>query len=139
MENNNSEIGTLVLRPSVLVIDDEEIYIDVMRQILSELEFDVYTADRAEDALRQLRDVAPDLILLDINMPGVDGLMLLRLLQTDASRAQVPILIVSGMLTAEDSDVARRSGASGFLAKPFTLADLKTAISQFLPMAEHTQ
>lgn len=123
-----------VLRPSVLVIDDEEAYVHAMGDVLAKYGYEVHTADSAERALARLAQVVPDLILLDIRMPGTDGLMLLRMLRTNVGNAEFPILVVSGSVTPEESRRALASGANGVLRKPFTSEQLRSALAEFLPV-----
>jgi len=133
MWNDRKLTSDLVFRPTVLVIDDERSYTEVMRDVLSQGGYEVITANGAAQALQQLSTVTPDLILLDIRMPDTDGLALLRQLRSDRSRAHFPILIVSGaMLTQEDREEYFRSGANGFLNKPFNSQVLKDTLSEFV-------
>lgn len=111
----------------VLVVDDDP----SLRQAVSEtlgLEFDVRTAESAERALSTLSETAPDVVLSDVRMPGIDGLDLLRLL-----RARAPNLDVVIMSAFDDMPTvvsAMREGAADFLAKPLDLHDVRRVLGR---------
>jgi CheY-like chemotaxis protein len=116
----------------VLIIDDDP---DVRRIAnLSLLHFghmEVVEAGNAADGLQRAIEEKPDVILLDIMMPRVDGLATVRALRDDPATAAVPVVFLTAKSTDESEDLLRRTGARGLLAKPFdptTLADQLRAI-----------
>ena len=123
------------MKPKVLLIDDEELYADVMRDVLVNLGFEVIMAFNAMEAMDHLHHGLPDLILLDVMMPVIDGLMLLRWLKASPDRKMIPIYVVSAKTTAGDRNAAFSAGADAFLAKPFTFRELKKLVSAHLPPA----
>jgi DNA-binding response OmpR family regulator len=111
------EGGTLAA--TVLVADDDT---DILRfvEINLRLEgFQVVTASDGPDALAKAVALRPDLVLLDVRMPGIDGYTLCARIRADASLAGVPVVIVTANYGTADIEAARRAGADDFLVKPF--------------------
>jgi two-component system cell cycle response regulator len=107
------------LAATVLVADDDA---DILRLI--ELNFrlegyEVVTAQDGPDALAKAIAVRPDLVVLDVLMPGIDGYTICARIRANASLAAVPVLIVTANYAQVDLEAARRAGADDFLAKPF--------------------
>lgn len=105
----------------VLIVDDDEAIRDVIMNALSDVGYEVVVARGGETALLALQSRRPDLILLDVNMPGVDGWEVLDQLRAEAGPHQ-PIVIMTGQYNGQQR--ALSSGAQGYLAKPFDLDDL---------------
>ena len=120
----------LTLLPVVMVVDDQESYTDMMSRVLIEYGLQVFIANDATQAFGLLDSVTPDLILLDVMMPGVDGIGFLRRLRADPRLGIVPVLLVTAYLETLERGIA--AGAQGYLAKPFTVQQLRAAISGFL-------
>jgi DNA-binding response OmpR family regulator len=120
-----------VLAATVLVADDDA---DILRivEINLRLEgFEVVTARDGPDALAKAVAVRPDLVLLDVRMPGIDGYTTCAQLRADASLAAVPVIIVTANYGPAEIEAARRAGADDFLVKPFlpaTLLDMAKAM-----------
>ena len=123
------------MKPRVLLIDDEEPYAEVMRDVLVSLGFEVTIAYNAMEAMDLLHRGLPDLILLDVMMPAIDGLMLLRWLKASPDRKAISIYVVSAKTAAADRNAALSAGADAFLAKPFTFRELRDLVSTHLPPA----
>lgn len=121
-------------KPVILIVDDEKAYARVIKEALIPLGLEVLTVYDAMEAMYALQKGTPDLILLDVMMPEIDGLSLLRWLRENSGEHRIPILVVSAKATPEDQEAARQAGADGFLAKPFTMQDLKGLLSEFLPL-----
>jgi DNA-binding response OmpR family regulator len=120
--------------PVILLIDDEKAYANVIKEALEKIGVRVHLAHDAMEALNQYSEINPDLILLDVMMPGVDGLSLLRWLREHSEQNGVPIHIVSAKAQQSDRDAAMKAGANGFLSKPFTVDELREVISQYIPV-----
>lgn len=118
------------LKPTVFVVDDEAGYTDIMRDVLEQYGLEVHISNGAFEAVQMMSWMTPDLILLDIMMPSVDGITLLRHLRRDQNKPKVPILVVSAY--PETREEALAAGADGYLAKPFTAQELRSAIGQYL-------
>jgi DNA-binding response OmpR family regulator len=119
-------------KPLVLLIDDERAYAEVIRDALESYGIEVRLAHNAMEALEVYQDKVPDLILLDVMMPEIDGLTLLKWLREHSEKDKVPIHIVSAKAQDKDRDAALKAGADGFMAKPFTMEELKELIARTL-------
>jgi two-component system, OmpR family, KDP operon response regulator KdpE len=107
---------------TVLIVDDERSIRLSLRTILSNIGFDIVEAARGEEALSLVRTAQFDAVLLDINMPGLDGVEVCRLMRKESSRLQIVMLTVQG---SEDRKVeALDSGADDYITKPFQLREL---------------
>jgi DNA-binding response OmpR family regulator len=115
-------------KPIVLLIDDERAYSEVIRDALQSYGIEVRLAHNAMEALESYQEKVPDLILLDVMMPEIDGLTLLKWLREHSEKDKVPIHIVSAKAQEKDRDAAIKAGADGFMAKPFTIEELKALI-----------
>lgn len=116
----------------VLVIEDEEILRESILNILNINGFSAIEAGDGQSGLQLAREVVPDLILCDVRMPELDGFEVLKALRQDPLTEAIPLLF----LTAENiQNVVRQGqqlGATGYLTKPFTTAQLLEAINQGL-------
>lgn len=122
------------MRPMILLIDDEKAYAEVIRDALRSRGVDVEIACNATEALFIFQQSKPDLILLDVMMPEIDGLTLLKWLREHSEDEDIPIHIVSAKTMPEAREAAISAGANGFLAKPFTMGELQDVLAQYLPI-----
>jgi excisionase family DNA binding protein len=123
--------GSASAGPLILLVDDDERVRELVRV---NLEFEGYTvreAGSAEEGLAAIDDARPDLILLDVMMPQVDGWEMLRQIQERHGAGAIPVVMFSGQV--ESGDVAREHGAQGFVGKPFDLQQLIDQTKQVLP------
>jgi len=113
-------------KPVILVVDDDAPIIMLMRSLLREFGYEARTANSGAEAIEAARGEAPDLVLLDKNMPGMSGGDVIRALRTDVGLENVPILLLTGDPVAKDEVDAL--GANGTVQKPFDLEDLMAQI-----------
>lgn len=120
------------VRPRILLVDDDEFVHKIVVHQLDAQEYDLSTARDATEALRMLRNNAPDLVLLDIVMPGVNGLEALRRFRLIPSLEKIPFIMLTGK--SEEAVVVEslKNGANDFIAKPFDRATLLEKISKLL-------
>ena len=109
----------------ILVVDDDPQIRRVMRATLSGHHYEVLEARNGEEALERFREEMPDLVLLDMNMPGMDGLETCRLLRNGS---EAPILILSVRNTERDKVAALDAGADDYVSKPFGMEELLARI-----------
>ncbi len=110
-------------RPRVLVVDDEA----PLRELIVVTLGDTFRCDEASDgetALSHLRESQADLVFLDVMLPGVDGIEVLREIRADPALDGVGVVVVSAWQAPEDVALALENGADGFLAKPFRVEDV---------------
>src|SRR5215211_712803 len=107
----------------VLVVEDEETLVRNLAEKLKGEGFSVVTAGDGEDGLEKLRAEHPDLIILDIMLPKLDGLSLCRLVRRDPATAHIPIIMLTARGTEVDKIVGLESGADDYVVKPFALGE----------------
>ena len=104
---------------TILLVEDHPMNRKLVRDILL-FQFEVEEAISAEAALDWLQDHRPDLILMDIQLPGMDGLSLTRLLKSDPATADIPIVGLSAHAMPRDIEMAREAGCVDYITKPIT-------------------
>jgi len=107
-------------RQRILVVDDEEDVLELVEYNLAKEGYDVARADTGEQALSLARAALPDLILLDLMLPGVDGLDVCRLLKNDDRTAHVPIIMLTAKSEEADVVTGLEMGADDYITKPFS-------------------
>lgn len=107
----------------VLIIEDEETLARTLADKLRADSFNVVTAFDGEDGLEKIRDERPDLIVLDIMLPKLDGLSLCRIVRRDATMAHIPIIMLTARGTEVDKIVGLESGADDYVVKPLALGE----------------
>ena len=118
----------------ILVIDDDVSLREVVRFILADAGHDVATAENGEQGLERIAEQMPDLVLTDIQMPGIDGMEVLRRLREDLGAA-LPVIVLTAHGTVEQAVAAMKLGATTYLLKPFARDELRLTVEQAL----HTQ
>jgi CheY-like chemotaxis protein len=104
---------------TVLLVEDHPMNRKLFRDIL-EFRFDVVEAESAEEARERLRTFTPDLILMDVQLPGLDGLSFTRELKSDPRTAGVPVVAVSAHALAQNFEKAQAAGCADYITKPIT-------------------
>ena len=121
-------------KPRVLVADDEPAITALVAEMLGFAGFEVVQASGSVEAITRARAEPPDLVLLDVMMPDLDGRDACKLLKMDETLRRIPVILFS---SADERDVHWRSaGADGFLQKPFRIRDLPATVRAFLPRGE---
>jgi two-component system cell cycle response regulator DivK len=119
--------------PFVLVVDDNAINAKLLRLVLESEAYEVETAIDAESALDVLATRTPCLILMDVQLPGIDGLELTRRLKADPTLASVPIVAVSANAMKGDADRARAAGCDDYITKPIELEAFVQTVTRYAP------
>ncbi len=118
--------------PRILVADDNEANLDIAKTRLESQGYEVVTAVDGEDALAKARESRPDLLLLDIMMPKLDGIEVTRRLKADASLPFIPIILVTAKVDAKDVVAGLDAGGDDYLTKPFDHASLVARVRSML-------
>jgi two-component system, cell cycle response regulator DivK len=116
----------------ILIVDDNESNLKLERDLLAQEGFDVQTACDAEGALDQLRHFRPDLILMDIQLPGMDGLELTRRLKRDPAMRDIVILALTAYAMKGDYEKAIEAGCDGWITKPINTRTLPQIVATYL-------
>ncbi|MEM7073878.1 MAG: response regulator [Pseudomonadota bacterium] len=112
----------------VLLIEDEQNIIEAVSFILSRDGWDVFTHSNGHDAIEAVRYRAPDLVILDVMLPGKSGFDILQEIRSDDRFNGLPVLMLSARGQAKDMEMAERAGASRYMTKPFSNADVLDAV-----------
>jgi two-component system cell cycle response regulator DivK len=127
----------------VLIVEDNAANMKLARLLLSNAGHTVLCAVDAETGLTLARAKQPDLILMDIQLPGMDGLAATALLKQDPATANIPVIALTAMAMKEDKEKSQIAGCDGYIAKPLRYRELYAAIDTLLtprtgPSAPHT-
>ena len=120
---------TLKVKPCVMAVDDDSLFLRYLRRALERGGYSPVTVDDPSDAVEHVRDDHPDLVLLDVRMPGVSGFDLYALIK---KVSRVPVIFLSASNRQEDRYRALEMGAAEYMVKPVTPAGLLTAIDAAL-------
>ena len=112
------------MKQKILVVDDEPDAVDLVAFNLKEAGFEVITATDGTEALRKARATLPQLIVLDLMLPGVDGLEVCKILRRDATTAGIPIIMLTAKAAEIDRIIGLELGADDYLTKPFSPREL---------------
>jgi CheY-like chemotaxis protein len=121
------------LRPLILVVDDDElVQLIISRALLDPLEYEVLSAGNGDQALDQLQRLRPDAILMDVRLPGLDGLSLTRQLKSNPQFAAIPVIMVTSDASRETLESSMQAGAVALLVKPFSREILREKLEECL-------
>ncbi|MFA5974558.1 MAG: response regulator [Elusimicrobiota bacterium] len=120
------------LRASILVVDDEKDILRMLQEALGLASYDVRTAFNGEEAIEEIRRAAPDLVLMDIQMPKIDGLEVCRLVKSDVCLRHIPILLLTAQNTTRSKVRGLQYGADDYLTKPFEMDELLARVQMLL-------
>jgi CheY-like chemotaxis protein len=120
---------------TVLVVDDNLINLKLVAEILQRAGHRILTAGDAVEVLRELEKELPDLILMDIALPGMDGLTLTRKLKADERTREVRIVALTAFAMRGDDQKAFDAGCDGYISKPIDTRKLPSQVAKFLPGA----
>lgn len=125
--------------PIVLVVEDNEANQLLARAVLEREGFDVDVAGAPDEALKRLRARVPDLILMDIQLPGQDGLSLTRQLKANPATSAVPIVALTAHAMRGDKEESYKAGCIGYIAKPIDTRTVGDQVREFLALAGHAR
>ena len=117
----------------ILIVEDQEDNRAIMRDVLSTAGYDLIEALNGEDGVKLAQSERPDLILMDIQLPLVDGYEATRQIKSVDHLKSVPIIAVTSYALSGDEAKARAAGCDGYVAKPFSPRELLAKVREYLP------
>ncbi|MFC1849440.1 response regulator [candidate division CSSED10-310 bacterium] len=111
-------------QPKILLVDDNPIILEIEKSVLKVEDYTIETASDGSEALEKVKTFKPDLILLDIMMPQMDGYQVARCLKEDEETQAIPIVMVTAKRRPEDMNEGYLEGAAGYITKPFKSEEL---------------
>jgi two-component system, OmpR family, alkaline phosphatase synthesis response regulator PhoP len=120
----------------ILVVDDEVYILHILDFILGAENYDVITATNGEQAIERVREEKPDLVVLDIMMPKMDGYETCRLIKSDPATKLIPVILLTAKGREVDQKLGREVGASDYITKPFSPSKLIERVQAILATAK---
>jgi CheY-like chemotaxis protein len=121
---------------SILVVDDEDMIRSLLRLTLVRAGYEVTEAETGEEAISIVREQKPDLVLLDVMMPGMDGFAVCEQIRQDPALGDIPIIMLSARKDPRSRLESRRAGATDYLTKPWVTDELLWHVNKALKRAE---
>jgi two-component system cell cycle response regulator DivK len=119
-------------RHRVLVVEDNPKNLKLVRAVLEHSGFDVVEATTGEEGVQLARRASPDLILMDLQLPGIDGAETLRRIRAEETSTHVPVVAVTAFAMEDDRELAYASGFSGYVQKPISVKSLPHQVRDFI-------
>jgi two-component system cell cycle response regulator DivK len=117
----------------ILVVEDQEDNRQIIRDLLSATDYEIMEAESGEQALDAVAKQRPDLILMDIQLPGIDGYEATRRIKADPALRSIPIIAVTSYALSGEEQKARAAGCNEYVPKPYSPRQLLAKIRQYLP------
>ena len=117
----------------ILVVEDQEDNLQILRDLLTRAGFEIIEAKDGEEAVRAAVAERPDLILMDIQLPLLDGYEATRRIKADPALRAIPIIVVTSYALSGDEAKARAAGCDGYVPKPYSPRQLLAKIREYLP------
>ena len=112
----------------ILVVENDRISRDLAAAVLTKGGYDVVTANDGEEALQVAPELAADLVLMDVGLPGIDGIEVVETLQHDRRTAETPVVVWSALTMPQDVERAWNAGCAAYIAKPVSARELLQSI-----------
>lgn len=116
----------------ILIVDDEQDIVESLKFVLEASDYACYCAYNGEDGLKLAKELTPDLIILDVMMPKINGYKISRLLKYDNKYKDIPILMITARSQEEDKLIGEETGANEYITKPFDLNDVANRVKKYL-------
>jgi two-component system cell cycle response regulator DivK len=118
----------------ILIADDDEQHCKLIRYVLQAAGYDTLTATNGEHAIEMARSSKPDLILMDVRMPVIDGLSALKILKADPVTRSIPAIAITALAMHGDRERILEAGFDGYLDKPISIKELRTVVAAHLDL-----
>ena len=112
----------------ILIVEDNDKNLKLVRDVLQVKGFSTIEAGTAEDGIKLAAERKPDLILMDIHLPGINGIEALKVLRADAATSQIPVIAVTASVMQQDRKLITEAGFDGYVGKPINLKEFLDAV-----------
>ena len=119
-------------KKTILVIDDDVLNLKLMRGVFGHGKYNIIEADNAELGIRMAKEHHPDLILMDIQLPGMDGIQATKRIRADAEISSLQVIALSSYAMAEDMEAAMTAGCNGYISKPIDTRNFMMSVKKCL-------
>ena len=124
------------MTPVILVVEDNERNLKLLRDVLEYAGYDVRVARTGEDGISLAASEPPDLVLMDLQLPGIDGMEALRRLRGSPQTADIPVVAVTAQAMKQDRERALEAGFNGYIEKPISVRAFPDQVRGFLPAGQ---
>ena len=116
----------------ILIVDDEQDIVESLKFVLEASDYACYCAYNGEDGLKLAKELVPDLMILDVMMPKINGYKISRLLKYDNKYKDIPIIMVTARSQLEDKAIGEETGVNEYITKPFELDAIVKKVEEYL-------
>jgi two-component system, cell cycle response regulator DivK len=131
--NIQSEKDATIMNRCILVVEDQEDNRRILRDLLTNSGYNLVEAEDGAQALTMAQHKRPDLILMDVQIPVLDGYEVTRRLKADPELRAIPIIVVTSYALSGDESKARAAGCNGYVSKPYSTRQLLAKIREYVP------
>lgn len=124
-------LGFLKAKKKVLIVDDDRDQLEILTSILERQGYKVFTATSGEEGVKLSKEKSPDIILMDINMPGLRGDMAALRIRGDETTKQIPIIMLTNVGDLQEKMLTSQAGVTDYVTKPFKPEDLLSKIKSY--------
>ena len=116
----------------ILLVDDEQDIVETLKFVLEGEGYTCYCAYNGEDGLKLAKEIIPDLMILDVMMPKINGFKISRLLKFDAKYKDIPIIMLTARIQDSDRQIGEETGADVYITKPFDLDEVLSTVAKLI-------
>lgn len=127
-----TETGGRSAPKKILIVEDNDLNLKLFRDLLGANGYDTIETKEGYEAINLARNLRPDLILMDIQLPEISGLEVTKRIKADPDIRHIPIIAVTAFAMKDDEEKILRAGCEAYISKPISIADFLTAVRRFL-------
>lgn len=120
------------MKKKILIVEDNDLNLKLFRDLLTAHGYDTYETKEGMEALAIARNVHPDLILMDIQLPEISGLDITRKMKSESDISDIPIIAVTAFAMKDDEEKILKAGCEAYISKPISIANFLDTVKQFL-------
>jgi two-component system, cell cycle response regulator DivK len=123
----------------VLIVEDNPVHADMVKDVLETKDFATVLAKDSNEAMKSAREHRPNLIIMDIQLPGISGIEITKAIKADDDLKDIPIIAVTAFASRRNQDEIREAGCVDILTKPFSVPELFEIVVKYLGDPEHSR